>query len=211
MKFYDAHTHSTSSVTDLRNVIFGWDEPHEGEFCTVGAHPLFYEKTEGFYEALRSMCNDNAVLAVGECGMDKRSPLSLPEQVEVFMTHVKVSEELKKPLVIHCVGHFNELSNIYREASPSQMWVIHGFRKNPILASQLASQGFYFSMGIEGVRREGLLGVIPLEHLLFETDETADITIEDVYREAAAVLGMDIEELARVVEDNFFKIFHRSI
>lgn len=207
MNYFNVHSHAKCSFTDIRNIIFSWDDPTSKGYYSVGAHPLFYEWTKDFYSKLYKICTPKAALAIGECGLDKRSPTPISEQIDLFMTHVQVSEELKKPLIIHCVGHFNELSNIMREAKPTQPWVIHGFRKNPELAASLVAQGFYFSLGKDGIRREGLLSVIPLSRLFLETDEDTELTIEQLYDEAAAVLGIDVELLAQHLEDNFKNIF----
>lgn len=211
MNFYDVHTHNRCNPTDIKNVIFAWDDPVSKGYYSVGAHPLFYEWTKDVYSLLLKMCRPKAALAVGESGFDKRSPMSFSEQSELFMTHVRISEELEKPLIIHCVGYFNELANIKREVSPSQPWIIHGFRKNPQLAESLVQMGFYFSMGKDGIRREGLLPVIPLDRLLFETDEDTELMIAEVYLEAAAVLGVDAEHLSGRVEENFHRVFRTGL
>ena len=208
MKFYNVHTHVAKNTPDeIRNVIFGWDDPVSKGYYCGGAQPLFYEWTKDFYSKLLKMCTPKAAVAVGECGFDKRSPMPFSEQTELFMTHVHVSEELRKPLMIHCVGFFNELVRIKKDSSPSQPWIIHGFRKNPELAAGLVSQGFYFSIGKEGVRRQGLLETIPLDKLFLETDEDTELTIEETYREAASTIGIDVELLAERVEANFSRVF----
>ena len=42
MNFYDVHTHGKASPTDIKNVIFSWDDPVSRGYYSVGAHPLFY-------------------------------------------------------------------------------------------------------------------------------------------------------------------------
>ena len=207
MKFYDVHTHGKATLTDIKNVIFSWDDPVSKGYYSIGAHPLFYEWTKDLYSQLEKMCRPKAALAVGECGFDKRSPMSFSEQSDLVMTHVKISEELQKPLMFHCLGYFNELANLRREVNPTQPWIIHGFRKNPQLAESLVQMGFYFSMGKDGMRREGLLSVIPPDRLFFETDEDTELSIEQVYREGAAMIGIDVEHLAGKLEENFDRVF----
>lgn len=207
MRLYDVHTHGKASATDIKNVIFSWDDPVSKGYYSIGAHPLFYEWTRDLYAQLEKLCRPKSMVAVGECGFDKRSPMSFSEQSDLFLTHVRISEELEKPLMVHCVGCFNELAVVRRDTAPKQPWIVHGFRKNPQLAESLVQQGFYFSLGKDGVRREGLLDVIPLDRLFFETDEDTELTIQSVYREAAAVLGVDPEFLAGRVEENFKAVF----
>lgn len=83
MKFYNVHTHVAKNTPDeIRNVIFGWDDPVSKGYYCVGAHPLFYEWTKDFYSKLLKMCTPKAAVAVGECGFDKRSPMPFSEQTE---------------------------------------------------------------------------------------------------------------------------------
>ena len=49
-------------------------------------------------------------------------------------------------------------------------WIIHGFRGKPQLAQQLLNKGFYISLG-EKFNPE-TVSIIPVDRLLFETDES---------------------------------------
>lgn len=84
MNFYDVHTHGKASPTDIKNVIFSWDDPVSRGYYSVGAHPLFYEWTKDLYPHLEKMCRPKSALAVGECGFDKRSPMSFRSSPTCF-------------------------------------------------------------------------------------------------------------------------------
>jgi TatD DNase family protein len=52
----------------------------------------------------------------------------------------------------------------------------------------------------------GILPEIPLNYIFFETDDS-DIIIDNIYKSAAAILNIGVEELGEKIEDNFNKIF----
>ena len=57
--------------------------------------------------------------------------------MEVFREHVKLSEMLRKPLIVHCVKAVDELLAIRKEMGVTHPWVLHGYRGGPEQAEQL--------------------------------------------------------------------------
>lgn len=147
---------------------------------------------------------DPAVVALGEAGLDKQinTPVSL--QIELFTEQVKLSEEFKKPLIIHCVKAWDELLAVKKENNPEMIWVIHGFRGNGILAKQLIRKGFRLSFGPK-FNPEALRVAWP-DYLLAETDE-ATISIEEVYINIAQTLNIPIDLLALTLRKNVKEVF----
>ena len=84
-------------------------------------------------------------IAIGEAGFDKLRGPSPELQRKVFEEQVAISEELKKPVVIHCVRAWDELLAVHKKLKPKMPWLIHGFRGNTELAAQLLSKGMYLS------------------------------------------------------------------
>lgn len=122
------------------------------------------------------------VRAVGETGIDMLRGPSIEIQTAVFMRHIELSQQSDKPIVIHCVKAWQQIMQIHRHVAPSQPWIIHGFRGKPQLALQLIDQGFFISLG--PLFNPSTAAVIPQSQLLIETDDTSDVTIQEV---AAAV------------------------
>ena len=118
-------------------------------------------------------------------------------QVKVFEEQIRVSEELKKPLIIHCVRAWEELIAIRKKCAPSMPWIIHGFRKKGEQAEQLLKQGFYLSFG-EHFQESALRKAWP-ERLLIETDESS-CPIQEIYQHIAAALQISVDELGNQVE-----------
>jgi TatD DNase family protein len=199
MIFVDIHTHNytKSDAIAIRNLTFSEAEnlfsSDEDGLFSVGIHPWF--APEYFHEQIARMENwitSQHFFAVGECGLDKNSNVPLSLQQTVFELHIKLSEKYGKPLIVHCVGFFNELLEMKKRLSPCQLWIIHGFRGKPQLAQQLLHAGCTLSYGAyfnpQSVR------ITPSGKLFVETDES-NLTIENIYQQIAVTKGCDVEEL----------------
>ena len=144
--------------------------PYGAAWYSVGIHPWSTrrEVDAAVTERLRTLCADPRVVAIGECGFDKNRGGSLGYQEEIFRLHVTLSEELQKPLIIHCVGRYGRLIELHRELQPSQLWVVHGFTGKPELARQLVAAGFALSLGPRS--NPALAALIPAGLRFHETD-----------------------------------------
>jgi len=153
---------------------------------------------------LRKALENPVVVAVGEAGLDKLVETPMDIQVEVFKEQAVLAEELRKPLIIHCVKAWDELLIVKKKINPQVQWIIHGFRGNRQLAAQLIAQGFGLSFG-RNFNQEALQIAWP-QHLFAETDE-ADITIRDVYLRLSDSLNIPTETFASILEKMCMKTF----
>lgn len=151
---------------------------------------------------------DPAVVAIGETGLDALRGAPLDIQEEIFRQHIKASEELGKPLIIHLVKAYDRLMSIRKEMRPAIPWIIHGFRGKPQLVGQLSSAGasnqIYFSIG-ERFNAESI-AVIPSDRLLIETDESAK-AISEILHSVAIARFEDPKKLSDCVNNNFKRLF----
>lgn len=164
------HTHDKSLGDAIINIY-----PHEqlidGAIHSVGIHPWHTIDIDNTtIESLSALAFNSQVVAIGETGLDALKGASIEKQIDVFKLHISLSEQAKKPLIIHCVKSFNELIALKNQIKPSMPWIIHGFRGKPQLARQLLDNGFYISLG-EKFNTE-TAAIIPTNRLLFETDES---------------------------------------
>lgn len=171
--FADIHTHGRTGPDIITSV-----EPRQkmtGEYgkawYSVGIHPWSTSVTvnESDFELLEQMAADPRTVAIGECGFDRNRGGSVDYQRDIFMRHVAISERLKKPLVIHCVGRYGMLMELHREVKPKQLWIIHGFTGKPELARQLAAEGIGISLGQRS--NPVLADIVPQSLLFHETDD----------------------------------------
>jgi len=204
--FVDIHTHKSlkSDYPAIRNLTFDeadalFPSKDNGLF-SVGIHPWHADKfSEKALLKLQNLITDHRFAAIGECGLDKNCGIPLDVQQYVFEQQITLSEKINKPLIIHCVGCFNELFEIKKKINPRQLWIIHGFRAKPQLAIQVLKAGCALSFG-EHFNEESVR-VTPLEKLYVETDES-QASIEDIYRHIADVKGTDPDFL--IAGEHFF-------
>lgn len=182
---FDFHTHRLDAppgqaVVSLSEEIVASPQlfrPTGPVACSVGVHPWWCgEGDERLWEGVVALSVHPQVVAIGECGFDRlRGALS--RQREMFVRHIRLSEELRLPLVVHCVRAFDLLLAARKELRPTLPWTVHGFRGKPALARQLLAAGLDLSFGPrfnpESVR------LCPSSRLHIETDDT-DVPIESV-------------------------------
>jgi TatD DNase family protein len=210
MKIIDFHTHkSVQSETELsiQSIRQGEPLPLQGLFG-YGLHPWDSE-TQNKLQLNAEISNNKNLFYIGECGLDKLRGTSLTQQISIFKDHIQISERLKKPLVIHCVGYFNELLQIKKEKQPVQPWIIHGFTGHPQLARQLTSAGFRLSFGpailIKKSKAAKSLEQTPSQFFFLETDDS-NVSIQEIYKNAAEIRALDIQQIIEIIWNNFLSL-----
>jgi TatD DNase family protein len=216
--FIDIHTHKAASdghTVAVKNVLAGELSKKlfsEKGFFSVGFHPWEIKadmKAAEMFQTVEPHLSNSNVVLIGEAGLDRSINASFELQTELFRLHIKASEELKKPLIIHCVRAFSDLLEIRKSVKPKMPWIIHGYHSNVQVLEQLLMKEFYISFGQALLHDEQkfrkLLLLVPKPFLLFETDES-DFDIEIIYNKAAALLNLSKEELAQTVFRNAQKL-----
>lgn len=177
------HTHDKSLCNAIIN-IYPHEQLIEGAIHSVGIHPWHtIDIDNSTIEKLSSLAFNSQVIAIGETGLDALKGAPIEKQIDIFKLHISLSEQTKKPLIIHCVKSFNELIALKKQIRPSMPWIIHGFRGKPQLARQLLDNGFYISLGEKFNTKTA--AIIPTNRLLFETDESTlniNTIIENINR-----------------------------
>lgn len=168
----DCHTHTLPSEPGSAIVsVAPGQQRLPGHLYSVGIHPWHIaDPTSADLEQLRRDAVLPSTVAIGETGLDTlRGAAPLPEQERLLTEHIRLSEELGKPLVIHVVRAHHDIMRLRRTLRARQPWVIHGFRGSESLARQyLALPGVYLSVGEHF--NPAALAAIPDERLLLETD-----------------------------------------
>lgn len=175
---------------------------------SVGIHPW---KAQDTTEVLKcSNLKSSNFLAIGECGLDRVNGNDLESQKNVFIKHINLSEQYKKPLIIHCVRAYPDIIEIKKETRAKSPWIVHGFQGNEQSAMQLLKHDIYISLGDVLFKDENkasaLLRIIPSDKLFLETD-VSERNIIDVYEKASLLSGVEMNKLRNDIFDNFVKIF----
>jgi len=185
-------------------------------FYSIGLHPWNIEvgTIEKNLKIVENLMSNENFLAVGESGIDKKINIPLDLQKQVFLRHIEISKKFKKPLIIHCVGLYNDLINLRDKSGYNIPWIIHWFNGSYELANDLISRNCYLSFGKslfnENSKTFKAFKEIPFERVFFETDDTG-IQIKDVYRRASTIRKINLEDLKNIVKNNFKNCFNISI
>jgi len=211
MDFIDIHTHYNTygfslseRLKNTKSIYSIEPEDHLIDPCSLGLHPWYLENYPFRLQSLIQQAISPMVVAIGEAGLDKLCSTPLALQQQAFEDHILLSEELQKPLIIHCVKAWNELETMRKKKLPSQPWIIHGFRGKPELATQLLNKGYYLSFGNlhnpKSVRLAWPLSI------LSETDDK-DISIVQVVEKLADTLALPFNQVAKQLVQNAQRIF----
>lgn len=214
--FLDFHTHQIAKeagVQNIYNVILSGETMRDGQWkscdaVSVGIHPWYIieNKLNEMLAFLEEAAALPVVKCIGEAGLDTLRGAGMPLQETVFTRQVRIAEQAGKPVVIHCVRAFHELSTLVKHISPRVPMIIHGFNRKPELAEKLLTEGFYLSFGEALLNKphvQDALRATPADRLFLETDDRTDVSIQAVYEKAAVVRGISLEELQEKIYQNY--------
>jgi len=218
MKYIDIHTHtqtSNISIFSIQNLfaaqINEFNEPNA--FYSIGLHPWHIKTTkiEDLYRKIEDeLCKLN-FLAIGEIGIDRNIETSINEQLTVFIEQLIISEKLNKPAIIHCVKAYNEIISVKKKLRIKTPFIFHNYNSNLETAKQLLNYNSFLSFGEAlfnaNSQAYNVFNQIPDEVIFLETDESAR-PISEIYAQAAKLRNQNIDDLKRVVLNNFTKLFN---
>jgi TatD DNase family protein len=183
-----------------------------GLWATAGVHPTEFKDFDKL-EEIKTLASSPKVVGIGECGLDyfwtKEADLQ-KKQIEIFENHIQISNEIKKPLVIHCRNAFSDTIKIL-SANKSKLLqepgIIHFFSGSLDDAKKLLDLNFSFTFGglITFNRSfDDIIKYIPIEKILVETDApfVAPAPIRGKRNEPAFV-DLVLEQLAKIKELSF--------
>jgi TatD DNase family protein len=213
MQFFNLHTHKFTNQLDVLELVNQYPQEFDAEipYYSIGIHPLFIDenRVEKDFRILEAKLALPECLALGECGLDKRSETSFEIQQSVFERQLALAEKHQKPVVIHCVAAFQELIEIKKRLKITVPLIIHGYSKKVELAKQLIDNGFYVSFGknlLGNPELESVFKSIPNDQFFLETD-TIKEGIQDVYILAAKYKKLKLIELQEIINKNYNAVF----
>lgn len=202
--FFDFHHHfhHHNGIYNL-NLL---EEPIDQPF-SVGIHPKDILKSpEIAWHWLQKVSTHENCWTIGEAGLDGLIDVNEKIQEEVFKKQILWSNEIKKPVTIHCVRRFSQLLQFQKIATTPL--IIHGFNKKKEVAHELLNKGFYLSFGkaaLQNVSLQEIIKDFPLEKMFLETDAT-EFKIEKLYEIVAQIKNIKIETLQDQLLKNIEKI-----
>ncbi len=213
MNYFNLHTHVYTNQGGVLELVNQYPQEFDASFpyYSIGIHPLFIneERLESDFEVIEQKISSSSCLAIGECGLDKRSETDFEVQLAILERQLLLAEKHQKPVVIHCVHAFQELVELKNKLKITTPILIHGFSKKEQLAKQLLDNGFYLSFGKNLLRNPELETVFektPDNRFFLETDMVEE-GIHEVYALAAKYKKITITELQQIISNNFNTVF----
>jgi TatD DNase family protein len=219
--FIDIHNHGVKSIKGVFSVeVLMAHEEREPENLpgityTYGIHPWYLNENNHNYlisKVIKTAGNE-LVAGIGEAGFDRIKGPSTELQRKTFEEQAYIAEELRKPLVIHCVRAWNELLQEHKKLKPKMSWLVHGFRGKPDLALQLIAKGMYLSFWFDFILRPEstmLIKSLPADKIFLETDGSG-VDIREIYNKVSKSLGITVNDLKSIIISNFYKFFNKEI
>ncbi|CAA7385888.1 TatD family hydrolase [Chryseobacterium fistulae] len=201
MDYFDFHHHKKIIKYGIYNL--GYNETVPPILYSIGIHPMDINcnSIENQIDWLASNITENC-FAIGECGLDTLVPIEPKIQEMVFLKQIKLSNEIKKPLIIHCVRKFYEIISFKKQST--QAMIIHGFNKKQSVAEDLLKNNFYLSFGkavLYNLSLQNTIRITPLDKLFLETDND-EFIIEDLYKKVSIIKGISLKQLSEQILEN---------
>ena len=201
-------------------------DPEEGEFVTTG---------ENFdIERYKELAKSEKVIAIGEIGLDyyyrpktkRKLELFKEKQKEVFLSQLKMAQELNLPVIFHCRMAHDDLLEILKSKVKSQKskirGVIHCFTGTWEQTKEYLDMGFY--LGFNGIifklDLDEVIKKVPLEKILIETDcpylnppqavseRNEPIFVKYIVEKISEIRGADYKKIAEITTANARKLFN---
>lgn len=201
MSFFDFHHHTFTTEFGVYNLKLG-EKPVDRLF-SAGIHPnAISNNIEEDFLWLQEVSQYEECFSIGECGLDGLLNIEEKLQEEVFERQIYWANEIKKPLVIHCVRKFHRLPYFKKIAKVPM--IVHGFNKRKSIGDDLLQNQFYLSFGksvLYDVNLQAFLLDFPLNKMFLETDSAA-FDLKDLYEKVAGLKNIELEYLTQKIKEN---------
>jgi TatD DNase family protein len=214
--YINLHSHHAPAGEEwvLQSKYRQYDEVRLPGYYSIGLHPWYIDENnwKEQFELLKRYSIEPSVLAIGECGLDRITATDFVVQQKVFAAQIQWANEIGKPLIIHCVRAYDEVMTVLHKEGNKVPVIFHGYSKNASLAKKITDKGYYLSFGkaIENETVKEVVRSISINRFFLETDD-ATISIEEIYKQAAAALQIPVDSLSLQLQQNWNTVFSTPI
>lgn len=218
-------------------------EYYTNVWATIGLHPqdaIEVTDLSQVIEELKEMADCKKVVAIGEIGLDYYSAgtgakgtitdQDRAKQKEIFVAQLKLSEELRLPVVAHVRDAWDDFFEILEkqkaECGHYPRGVVHCFTGSSEIAKKISDLGMYIGFTgfvtfeqdkFEHIREA--VRAVPLEKILAETDApflapepyrgktNEPAYVVEVVKKIAELKNKSFEEVAEATYKNTKKVF----
>lgn len=162
--------------------------------------------------------NKNNIVAISEVGLDFVNGED-KQQIEDFEKMVNLSEELKKPIVVHSRKAEEKCIDML-ESSKNKEIIMHCFSGKKSLVKRIADNGWFLTAPTIVVRSQQFQDIVknvPISKLFCETDSpylspyreqlNEPAYIIESYNKIAELKQMDVNEVVNNIYMNWQKVF----
>ena len=159
----------------------------------------------------------------GEIGLDYFRNISDPEiQKEIFVSQMKIAQDLDKPVIIHNRNSDQDMIKILREF-PNVRGIAHCFSSDIDMANAFLDIGYYISFSgnltFKNSHLPEIAKEIPLDRILVETDSpylspepyrgksNEPSRTRFVAEKLADIFNLSFKEIAKQTDENSSEIF----
>jgi len=196
-------------------------------FATFSIHPIYVKEfnekqKDEFFDLMIE--NKDKVNGIGETGLDYHHVTEdawRKKQKELFIDHIALAKELKRPLVIHSRNSTEDVIKILEQEDAKNV-LMHLFGKRSFL-NRVKENGWYISVGPIAIRsktHKKIIRDMPIEKTLLETDSpwfgpegkrNVPTAVLDVANRISQVKKIDIKEVDKITTRNAIEFFGLSI
>jgi TatD DNase family protein len=183
---------------------------------------LTEEELQQTMELVSEKKQNNAVIAIGEIGLDHKYATIWDKQLMVFDEMLHLAEKLDLPVIIHSRGTTAKIVEMLPSYNLERV-LLHWF-SNPIsVLSKVVENGYYITEGLPTAYSNGIREVVrrvPLTSLLTETDgpvrffkqpfngkRTTPAFIPTVVKSVAEIKKVEVASVAEQIVRNFEEFF----
>jgi TatD DNase family protein len=215
--YINIHTHlpAENGTISIFNAGVNDHDLKNHNFVSIGIHPwhIRTHDLESSLDFIRKNAGSEKVLAIGECGIDKLIDIPISDQERIFIEQIKIADEVKKPLIVHCVKAFAELIRIKKYHKIKVPLIVHGFNNTEQTAEQLIEHGFYLSFGKaltnNNSNAQHVIKKMDPHRFFLETDD-GDSSINSIFEKASELKNMKPDELKRIMLQNFKTVINNG-
>lgn len=176
-------------------------------------------------EQIREIAQNKKVVGIGEIGLDYYwTKDNKDAQKLAFQEQIKLANDLKLPISIHCRDAYLDTIAILKENPVQKKGVFHCVQLNRELIREALEIGFYVSFAgyvtfKNAVNSDPIIEMVPLDRMLVETDSpymapepnrgtrNDSRNLEYIIRKIAKVKNMREDEVAEQTYQNASKLF----
>ncbi len=212
MQFFNLHTHQLPGEYEKALVNLSWpfNDGSNHHFYSVGIHPwhINQELYPTQLAELKIISISENIRAIGECGLDRICETPFQLQEKAFRDHIRLAQELGKPLIIHCVRSFREVIFLLKEERFTLPVVFHGFNNNADIAHELLTAGYFLSFGksLFNPSMAQTFASIPNHRFFLETDNSS-YSLLQIYQQAAMLRQSSLDQILKPIQSLASQLF----